>query len=218
MSISEQLTTVAENVPKVYEAGQRDVEKMFTCDGTRYYYAYGFMQQDWSGFTFSKPLVPSGSVYNMFASYKGEYLPKNVDLSKAAVTGTDAARLFYYASNLLEADCMGLKAGAALSSVFRGCEKLKKITGLNSNESNTFSSTFLECYALEEIEINGVIGTDISFQDSPLTVETMTNIMLSLKDYSGSGTTHTLKFEESRLAMLDDADKVIATSRGWTLV
>lgn len=218
MSMAEKLTTVAENMPKVYEAGQRDVEKMFTGDGARYYYAYGFMQQDWSGFVFSKPLVPSGSIYNMFASYKGEYLPQNIDLSKALVTGTDAARLFYYASNLLEADCMGLKAGAALSSVFRGCEKLKKITGLNSNESNTFSSTFLECYALEEIEINGVIGTDIAFPDSPLSIASMNRIIACLNDYAGSGTTHTLTFKSGRLALLSDAEKAIATEKGWTLV
>ena len=217
MNIAEKLTAVAENVPRVYEAGQLDMEKRFTANWRRTNYSYGFMQNDWSGYTFSRPLVATGSVINAFNGYIGQYLPKNVDFSQANTTSTSGNRIFYGAKNLLEADMMGLGACASYSETFRTCNSLKKITGLRVNEETVFPNAFNGCDSLEDIEIIGTIGTDISFPTSPLTIDCIYNIFLSLKDYSGSGETHTVKLESSLLDSLDDADKVLATSRGWTL-
>jgi hypothetical protein len=43
------------------------------------------------------------------------------------------------------------------------------------------------------------------------------NVINILKDYSGSGTTYTLTLGSTNLAKLTDAEKAIATEKGWTL-
>jgi uncharacterized protein YndB with AHSA1/START domain len=43
------------------------------------------------------------------------------------------------------------------------------------------------------------------------------NIIGCLSDYSGSGTTHTCTIGTANLAKLTDAEKAIATEKGWTL-
>ena len=220
MSIAEKLTTIAENVPKVYEAGQQamkdTVEKAITDNWTRYYYAYAFMNQDWSGFVFSKPIIPTGSIINMFNNYSGKYLPKNIDLSQAATGSTSRQRLFYYA-DVVEIYDIGLIA-SVYDQTFRGCSKLKKIAKIGVSEKNTFSYAFSGCSVLEEITVEGTIGTDISFSYSPLSIESMKNIISCLKDYSGTDTTHTLTFKADRETMLTDEEKAVATDKGWTLV
>lgn len=217
MSIAEKLTTIAENVPKVYEAGQlamkNFIENSFTYNWSRGYYAYAFMQQDWSGFVFSKPIKPSGSVTNMFNAYKGKYLPKNIDLSAI----TSMQRIFYHASNLVKIDCMGMPAKNN-SETFAGCSSLKEITGFNVTENITFDKAFNGCSKLEKIEICGTIGSDISFAYSPLTVECINHIISCLKNYSETNTTHTLTLKADRENMLTDEEKAIATNKGWTLV
>lgn len=217
MNISNKLVTIAENVVKVYNSGQRLMkdffEKAFTNNFTRSYYAYAFMSQDWNNYTFSKTICPSGTIVNMFNAYKGKYLPKNIDLSRA----TSNQRLFYYATNLLEIDCMGMPA-LNNSEVFAGCSNLQKITGFNVNENITFDRNFVLCSSLQEIEIVGTIGNDISFSYSPLTKDCMNHIISCLKDFSETGDTHTLTFRADKENMLTAEEKTAATNKGWTLI
>lgn len=69
---------------------------------------------------------------------------------------------------------------AALSSTFAYCDQLVTIDKLVLKEdgTNTFSSTFYDCKALENITIEGVIGKDVQIQWSKkLTKASLQSIM-----------------------------------------
>lgn len=88
------------------------------------------------------------------------------------------------------------------------------------SETTGFSTnTFQYCSWLNEIsEIEGVIGVSIAFQNSPLNAATINRIIACLKDYSSIGGTYTLTLKKDRETMLTDAEKAVATNKGWTLV
>lgn len=214
------LSNVDEKVAEAYEAGrekERELEwKRFTGNGERIYYSYAFAYADYTGYEFYEPVVPTDNIGNMFHKYSGAGLPKNIDLSKGATSTASRTRVFYYC-NATEIDCMGIVAGKYIET-FSSCRKAKKITGFNVNASSTFDNTFYRCDVLEEIEINGEIGTDISFSSSPLLkVGCINDIISHLKDYAGTGTTHTLTLGTTNLAKLSDTEKAVATTKGWTL-
>jgi len=67
-------------------------------------------------------------------------------------------------------------------------------------------------------EVEGVIAKNINLQHSPLDVPSINRIIACLKDYSSIGGTHTLTLKADRQNMLTDAEKAVATNKGWTLV
>ena len=133
----------------------------------------------------------------------------------------------------------------SLDRVFRGT-KAVTIDELELKEdgTNTFNNIFQNCSALENIVITGTIGkngfsvsdctklTKDSILGKVATAEQITNgknlvelngayyyggILGALKNYSGSGATYTLTLGTTNLAKLTEAEKAIATQKGWTL-
>lgn len=134
---------------------------------------------------------------------------------------------------------------SSLNQTFRGAKFLHTITELEFPEDNNFKfdRTFENNSSLRNIVITGMIATAVDFgacskltKDSILgkvaTAEQITNgknlvelngtyyyggILGALKDYSGSGATYTLTLGTTNLAKLTDAEKALATQKGWTL-
>lgn len=125
---------------------------------------------------------------------------------------------FYYA-NISRTPEVSTISCANLQTTFGGpyIETVDKLI-LRDDGSQTFPNTFLNATALKNITIEGIIGNNIDFHYSPLTVESMKNIITCLKDYSGTTGTHTVTFKADRETMLSDDDKSLATDKGWTLV
>lgn len=73
------------------------------------------------------------------------------------------------------------------SNTFNGMYYLVTIDKLIVEEDRSFQSTFTQCNTLQNITFDGVIGRDISFSYSPLTVESMKSIITHLKNYAGTG-------------------------------
>ena len=109
---------------------------------------------------------------------------------------------------------------SSFGSTFEACYGLVTIDKLcvNSAGTHTFSRTFYRCDKLANISIEGVIGQSISFEYSPLTVESMKSVINALKDYTGTSTAYTLTFRADRETMLTEEEKAVATNKGWTLV
>lgn len=81
------------------------------------------------------------------------------------------------------------------------------------------ANTFAYCSKLKTIsEVEGVIAKNINFKDCPLDVPTLNRIIACIKDYSSTTGTHTLTLKADRQNMLTDAEKAVATNKGWTLV
>ena len=116
----------------------------------------------------------------------------------------------------------GEQVSGAASTLFRGCTRLKTIPKIVLNENIGFTIWFSGCFFLENLTIEGTIGKngfDVS-SSSKLTHKSLMNIINVLKDYSAdtSGTTYTCTLGATNLAKLTDAEKAIATQKGWSLV
>ena len=89
---------------------------------------------------------------------------------------------------------------------------------LKSDGSQYLTNAFNNCPNLKNIIIEGVIGDTISFGNSLLlTHDSLMSIISALKDFSGTSTTMTCTLGTTNLAKLTDAEKAIATEKGWSL-
>lgn len=195
MSIADKLTTIAENVPKVFDAGKdAEYDKFwdgFQQNGNRGAYRYAFYDNYPDEiFNPKYPFTCTGNCSSMFQYAKMSKIEQTVDFS---------------------ANTMG-----AAGSVFANTNNLETISDLRVKSGLSMASWFTKATALKNITITGEIDLDVSFVDCPLTVESMNNIISCLKDYSAIGGTHTLTLKSDRLTMLTDKEKKVATDKGWT--
>ena len=81
-----------------------------------------------------------------------------------------------------------------------------------------YSNSFIGCYYLANLTINGVIGGSINLKDSNLlSAESIQGVIDCLKDLTGA-TAQTLTFHKDVGAKLTDAQKATITAKNWTLV
>ena len=115
-------------------------------------------------------------------------------------------------------DCTGLTV--ASTSVFANSwGGVKTIEKIITKEDVTYTNWFQNASGIENITFEGVIGNNIDFTSCKnLTVKSMNSVIPCLKDYSAdTETTHTLTLGSTNLAKLTDAEKAVATEKGWTL-
>lgn len=95
----------------------------------------------------------------------------------------------------------------ACSQIFYDSRALKKIEKIIVRDNTTYNNWFTYAKFLEEIRVEGVIGNDINFQDCPLTVESMIDIITHLKKYIETDTedawTRTIYFNDDCWARLE---------------
>ena len=81
-----------------------------------------------------------------------------------------------------------------------------------------YNNEFNGATALKNITIKGVIANNkLNFSPCPLTHDSLMSIINQLTDFSGTGETRSITFGSTNLAKLTDAEKQIATGKGWTL-
>ena len=87
----------------------------------------------------------------------------------------------------------------------------KFITSMDKGKFNKQRKQALKAFTNGELEHWNKIDTFVSMEE-------LNSIINALKDYSGSGKTYTCTLGATNLAKLTDAEKAIATEKGWTLV
>lgn len=92
---------------------------------------------------------------------------------------------------------------------------------LKVSEQCAYSLPFNYCSKFVSIifadgSVIGNSGIDVSYAKR-LSHESLMSMINALKDYSGTGTTKSITFGTENLAKLTDAEKAIATQKGWTL-
>ena len=199
MSIADKLTTVAENVPKVYEAGKKaeydDFWKAYQSNGNRTVYQYAFYRQYWKNGTTYNPKYPitipsSNYANNMFAN--------------SGVTNTEVAITI-----------SGSHAGVFSSAA------VKTIPYLDvSGVTGTMADWFTSCSNLAHITFVGTISVNVNFKDCPLTAKSLVSIVEHLSD-TASGKTLTVKtsaVNNADWSTTDYAswDALIATKPNWS--
>ena len=95
--------------------------------------------------------------------------------------------------------------------------KIKTIDLFRVNENNYCALIFRNATNLENITFEGVIGTSINFQWSPLTSESVQSIIDHLKDLTGL-TAQTLTLKNTVGANLTEAQRATITAKNWELV
>lgn len=227
ISIADKLTTITENCPRIYAAGERaawgDFWDAMQNKGARKQYAYCFYSAAWNDTNF----VP-----------KYDFVPTQASSMFQGVSITDLRQRLLDAGVQLDlSDCNNLQstfqssaittlpvidttAAARLSTTFANADRLHTIERLilKQDGSQTFSNPFVGASALAHIEIAGRIGSDLSFAASPLLTEaSLASILAALADHSGSDGTHTLTLGTANLDKLTAAQRADAEAKGWTL-
>lgn len=234
-AIATKLTTIAENQQKVYNAGKKAEYdrfwKVFQENGQRGNYFYAFAGGGWTPETF-KPKYPiriaetatinrncEGMFLGFMRGYEGQPIsltPEMVDFSQAMlIQDTFSCANF----DTITADFSNAVSlwGAFQQHKAVNQKKTTRAIHLKVTEKCTnFTGTFNYCGNLEELLFteDSTIAAKIDVTHcEKLSHESLMSILYALKD--GANLTCTLG--TVNLAKLTDAEKVIATEKGWTL-
>lgn len=204
--IADKFITIAENVPKVYDAGKTaEYDRLWdnlTVNGTRKGYDYAFCGEGWNDDIFNiplkyLPLKPTNAQY-MFRGCSATVIP-SVDFTNCST--------------------LNLTYGYARDAITIGTVKLR------SDGTNTLTNPFTYCDELQNITFDGVIGNSLSFgRSSKLSSESIDNIIDHLADLTGA-TAQTITFNSSSGTILNGNYKNEGvtrrekmTSLGWDVV
>lgn len=225
-TIAEKLTTIATNEQKIYDKGKEDKEFQFwdiiQIGGTRTNYSSAF--QYWASEYIRPPykVTPSGSgaVFNNLCAYapnlkkvEAEYFDLSKTKPPTAASTASNYNLFINCPALEEVEDIGIQAGGYYST-FRNCASLHTIAVIRCAKEGIYTFTFAGASALVNITVEGVIGTNISFSDSPLlSAESLDSIVSHLYDYSTEApNTHTLTLHAD---CWTDELRTRVTALGW---
>lgn len=233
MSVAEKLTTIAENVPKVFEAGQRAEHTAFWDsfqNPTLSYWACRFAGNGWNDYTFkpTQNIVATGNSTGMFRETKITNLKQclencgvSLDTSKATNVNT-----FYGYSTALttvpKTDLSSISVASSTAYLFQDDRALETIEELNVSEKTAFHSTsFNGCTALKRLIMTGTLATNgLNLQwSTQLDHESLLSILNCLKDYSDdtSGTDWFITIGANNIVKLSEEEKLIATNKGWDI-
>ena len=226
MSIAEKLTTIAENEQKVYDAGAKsEYDKFWDAyqkNGSKTDYAHAFrhMTKDICKPKYNiKTTSLEGTFYYLtWLTDFDEWLEScgiTLDTSKA----TTLYLGFQGCSNLTKIGTIDMSSSTQNFRLFFNCAALREVGRCIVSEATTYQQTFYNTASLVTINFEGVIannGLDFSLSGK-LSHDSLMSIINCLKNYTGSGTTHSVTLGTTNLAKLTDAEKAIATQKGWTL-
>ena len=227
MSIAEKLTTIAENQQRVYDAGMSKAESDMwdgvLDNGNRVFFEYAFYAWGAEYLRPNRKIVPTSRVLRMFQDcihlkkVESRYFDLSISASEDYTNSNNGnGYVFQGCSELEEIEDIGMRAGY-YNSTFKNCNNLHTIAVLRSTAETLFNTAFTGCYSLENITISGVIGQN-GFNVSAcnkLTHDSLMSIINALQTKTSG--TWTLTLGATNLAKLTDAEKAIATEKGWTL-
>ncbi len=236
MSIAQKLTEIAENVPKVFEAGKKaeydTFWDSFQQNGNRRQYINGFYSscKCWSKANF-KPkydIICEGDTSRCF--YAWESLPEGVNigaiLKEQGVTldtskATNMTAFMAYGYDIIgELPTISFEsAGANTTGALRSVA-VTKIEKLIVTEQTNFSNMFLYCYNLKEIEFEGTVANDkldLSYSKA-LSAQSLESVILALSTETSA---LTVKLPNTAQATYDAAngdgawEALLATRQNW---
>lgn len=228
MSIAEKLTTVSENIPKVYKSGKKsqydEFWDAFQQNGNRTHYTYGFAGRGWTvanlipKYKNIQPTTCTGMFFNNTIPDLVEHFEKHgikIDFSKS----TSVYDAFSSTATKRLPDLDISSAGSALT-MFAYNSSLEEIASLKCGVNNSFSSTFTGNSALKTVIFSGTIANNISLSDSKnLSKESITSLINTLSSSSSvSGKSVTLSLTAKNNAFTaDEWNALVATKSNWTI-
>ncbi len=123
------------------------------------------------------------------------------------------SNMFNYCSNITTVPLFNTSNVTNMSKMFYYCSKLTSIPAFNVSNCNNLKNMFDNCYKLKEIHMTGM---KVAFNITPTALEhdAIVEVLNNLATVTSSPT---LTMGSTKLALLSDAEKKIATDKGWTL-
>ena len=118
-------------------------------------------------------------------------------------SGIDIVPLLFDTSNVTSMICM-----------FANCPALTTVPSFNTSNVTSMVNMFADCSSLKSILMTGM---KVPFDISSSTKFEETDLVTILNNLATVTTASTLTMGATNLAKLTDADKLIATNKGWTL-
>lgn len=246
MSVNEKMTAIAEairgktggteklgldamvsGIDEVYEKGKQAEYRRFWDNIPDGIDRYTFAGGAWNAETFrpNKTIIcQTGHPQYAFArhNYYGEPYDMVEQLAKynggLNIKSAKNGDYLFYQANISRLPTLNMSSFERYYHTFEGCSSLVTIDMLILSPSAPFSSVFTGCTSLANIMIDGEIGKNISFADSPsLTTESVQSIIDHLKNLTG-GTAQTLTVHALVGADISDEQKAVISAKNWTLV
>jgi hypothetical protein len=210
-TIAEKLTTVAENVPKVYEAGQKSEYDRFwdnyQQNGDLGDYSSAFRGNGWTDETF-KPkydikITDSGGTDTFYSSklsnIKQSLIECGVNLDTSECK--NVTNMFTLAKTV-ELPVIDLRKATSTSSCFNAIY-LTTIDEILVSETTVFTAqTFQRARSLINVKFTGTIACSITLSVPPLSVESAKSVISALKNYAGTAKEFTQKLTLSSTAWM----------------
>lgn len=229
MNIAEQLQTIADNVPKVYQAGYDDGAAAGGGGGSGDYdegYADGYDE----GKSEAIENLPGGYIkvdstwtdFTSFCQGRRYSLGENLKYSDTA-NGTNFTNMFYgwdYTPDgrLFVIPSLDLRKGTNFSGMFNWSTKIDEIGEMNISNATNVDHMFNYCTELSKISFApSCIKISISFAaSSKLTDASIQSIIDGLADLTGE-TAQTLTLHATTGGKLTQAQKDAISAKNWTL-
>ena len=226
MSIAEKLVAVAENEQKVYDAGKKAEYDNFWDNfqdyGERSGYQYAFAYSFWDENIFKPKYNLTAYDGSFMFYYNRSSLNIKTALENAGVvldtSGATNVQNMFYRCGSPELPTIDLSSATNTIRCFYSADIVTIEKVIFSENTVIASNLFGDTSGLENITIGGEICSDIIFSAcTKLTHDSLMSIINHLNDFSGTTTTKTCTLGTTNLAKLTDAEKAIATQKGWTL-
>lgn len=197
MSIADKLRLIANNVQKVFDKGfsdgkQAEYDAFWDAEqekGNRTTYSYGFYAWRAEAFNPKYPIIMSGNSSAGIAAFNG-LRAKEIKVK-------------------VKVDCPS-------NNLFQSM-LTETISELELTENATFTGWFNSSKYLANLNVTGVIANSgFNVSGCPLTHDSLMSIIEALKTYT-DGSTHSITLGSTNLAKLTDAEKAIATEKGWSM-
>ena len=138
-----------------------------------------------------------------------------LDLSK----GTYFVKTWAECNKLTSFPALDVHNGTDFSYAWYHCDALTSIGQLDLSNGTNFNGTWVFCQKLTTLSGFGAIKESFWLTEAPkLTVESLMNVINQAADLNELGITgKTMSLGSTNLAKLTDAQKGVATSKGWSL-
>ena len=195
----------------------------YQANGSRTKYSSGFAGDFWNDASFNPKydIVIGSEIYDadmVFDNTDVTDLVSVLERNGVTLNTSQAVRFnatFRTAStkSLPTIDC---SSATSMTMAFYNMPNLEALHLVNVRADCTFDRPIQYCYALTDLTISGTIGNNIDITGcTKLTHDSLMSIINALEN-KASGT-WTCKLTATNLAKLTDAEKAIATQKGWTL-
>ena len=225
-SYADMVTQIAENVEQVYFAGQKSEYDRFWDEfqdnGNRTIYQQAF-RYNWTDEIFKPKYdirTASNGANQMFQSSRLVDLKGCLEKQGVVLDTSNATSLLQMFQSSLVKYIPTIDARKSTNNSYTfSTNAIISIEKLISSDTTHYVSSTFNSNSIESLIIEGTIGVN-GFNVSTckkLSHESLMSIINALKDLSGTDKTATVTLGSTKLAKLTDAEKAIATEKGWTL-